>query len=88
MEDEVFSAQVPIWDHDTVVRYLSLLKDAAKPTRTNGGFSFGADMRQPIPMCGSDKVLRVMRMGIVGLPGLEDTRGALEGNRRKRGLKR
>ena len=80
--------QVPTWDHDTVVRYLSLLEEAAKPTRTNGGFSFGADMQQPIPMCGSAKVLRVSQMGVVGLPGFEDTRGELEGDRRKRGSKR
>ena len=88
MEDGVFSATVPTWDHDTVVRYLSLLEEAAKPTRTNGGFSFGADMQQPIPMCGSAKVLRVSQMGVVGLPGFEDTRGELKGDRRKRGSKR
>jgi hypothetical protein len=80
--------QVPAWDHDTVVRYLSLLEDAAKPTRTNGGFSFGADMQQPMPMCGSAKALRVTQMGVVGLPGFEDTRGGLKGDIRKRGSKR
>lgn len=61
----------PTWDYDTVAKNLSLLEDAAKPTRTTGGFSFGADMQQPMPMCDSDKVLRLSEIGVVGLPGFE-----------------
>ena len=65
--------KVPTWNHDIAVEYLSLLEDAAKPARTTGGFSFGADMQQPMPMCRSDKVLRFSRMGMIGLPGFEIT---------------
>jgi hypothetical protein len=80
------SHRVPTWNHDTVVRYLSLLEDAAKPARTNGGFSFGADMQQPIPMCRSDKVLRFSRMGVVGLPGFEITHDGPKVRKARRGM--
>jgi hypothetical protein len=68
---------LPTWDQDAVARYMSQLEDVAKPTRATGGFSFGADMQQPIPMCTSVKAARFWRLGVVGIPGFEDTRVGL-----------
>jgi hypothetical protein len=84
IQEERDPPDIPTWDHGAVVGYLSLLEDAAKPTRTTGGFSFGADMQQPMPMCDSSKVRRFAGMGLVGLLGFEDVSDGPEIEKAKR----
>jgi hypothetical protein len=68
-----YEIDIPTWSHDDLMRYMSQLEHVAKPARGNGGFSFGTNMQQKIPMCTSRKTSIFRCEGVVGIPGFEDT---------------